>query len=54
MKRILDIIIAISVIILLFPFFVIIYIFVKIDSPGNFFFFQERLGYKSNIFRILC
>lgn len=52
MKRILDIIIAISVIILLFPFFVIIYIFVKIDSPGDFFFFQERLGYNSNIFRI--
>lgn len=52
MKRIFDIIIAISVIILLFPFFVMIYIFVKLDSPGNFFFFQERLGYKSNIFKI--
>lgn len=51
-KRILDIIIAISVIILFSPFFVIIYFFVKIESSGNFFFFQERLGYKSKIFEV--
>jgi undecaprenyl phosphate N,N'-diacetylbacillosamine 1-phosphate transferase len=51
-KRILDIITAISVIILLIPLFVIVYFFVKLESPGNFFFFQERLGYKSKIFRI--
>lgn len=47
-----DIFTAISIMILLFPFFVLIYFFVKIESPGDFFFFQERLGYKSKIFKI--
>ncbi|NIF04296.1 sugar transferase [Chryseobacterium sp. Tr-659] len=51
-KRILDIIIALAIIILLFPLFLIVYILVKIDSPGKFFFFQERLGYKGKIFKI--
>lgn len=51
-KRFLDIVIALSVIIFLFPFFIIIYVLVKIDSSGNFFFFQERLGFKGEIFRI--
>lgn len=51
-KRFLDIIIALSVIISLFPLFLVIYFLVKIDSPGNFFFFQERLGYKGKVFKI--
>ncbi|UZT99691.1 sugar transferase [Chryseobacterium fluminis] len=51
-KRFLDIIVALSVIIFLLPIFIVIYILVKIDSPGNFFFFQERLGYKGKIFKI--
>lgn len=51
-KRFLDIVIAFSVIIFLLPFFLIIYVFVKIDSSGDFFFFQERLGYKGKVFRI--
>ncbi len=51
-KRFLDIFIALSLIIFLLPFFIIIYILVKIDSSGNFFFCQERLGYKGKIFMI--
>ncbi|WP_223606110.1 sugar transferase [Chryseobacterium sp. OSA05B] len=51
-KRFLDIILALSVILFLFPVFVIIYILVKIDSPGKFFFFQERLGYQGKVFKI--
>lgn len=51
-KRFLDIIIALLVIIFLLPIFLFIYILVKIDSPGNFFFFQERLGYKGKVFKI--
>jgi lipopolysaccharide/colanic/teichoic acid biosynthesis glycosyltransferase len=51
-KRFLDIIISLLVIIFLFPIFLIIYILVKADSSGNFFFFQERLGYKGKIFKI--
>ncbi|MFP3592578.1 sugar transferase [Chryseobacterium sp. SIMBA_038] len=51
-KRILDIIVALLVIIFLFPIFIVIYILVKLDSSGNFFFFQERLGYKGKTFKI--
>ncbi|KFF24536.1 sugar transferase [Chryseobacterium vrystaatense] len=51
-KRFLDIILALSVILFLFPLFIIIYILVKIDSPGKFFFFQERLGYQGKVFKI--
>ncbi|MBW8523169.1 sugar transferase [Chryseobacterium chendengshani] len=51
-KRFLDIIIALSIIIFFFPLFLLIFIFVKIDSPGNFFFFQERLGYQGKVFKI--
>ncbi|MCQ4139022.1 MULTISPECIES: sugar transferase [Chryseobacterium] len=51
-KRFLDILVALSIIIFLLPLFLIIYVLVKIDSSGNFFFFQERLGYKGKIFRI--
>ncbi|WP_258561861.1 sugar transferase [Chryseobacterium chendengshani] len=47
-----DIIIALSIIIFFFPLFLLIFIFVKIDSPGNFFFFQERLGYQGKVFKI--
>ncbi|MCS3531771.1 sugar transferase [Chryseobacterium sp. JUb7] len=51
-KRFLDIVVALSVIIFLLPLFIIIYILVKTDSSGNFFFFQERLGYKGKVFKI--
>lgn len=51
-KRFLDIIISFTVILLLFPIFLVVYILVKIDSPGKFFFFQERLGQKGKIFKI--
>jgi undecaprenyl phosphate N,N'-diacetylbacillosamine 1-phosphate transferase len=51
-KRFIDIIIALFVSIFLLPFFVIIYILVRIDSSGNFFFSQKRLGYKGKIFKI--
>lgn len=51
-KRFLDIFVALSVIIFLLPLFLIIYILVKIDSPGKFFFFQDRLGYQGKIFKI--
>lgn len=51
-KRFLDLIVALSVIIFLFPLFLIIYILVKMDSPGRFFFFQDRLGYQGKVFKI--
>ncbi|MBE4947644.1 sugar transferase [Chryseobacterium culicis] len=51
-KRFLDIIISFTVILFLFPLFLVVYILVKLDSPGKFFFFQERLGYKGQVFKI--
>ena len=51
-KRLLDVFIALSIIIFLFPIFLIVYILVRIDSPGKFFFFQERLGYQGRVFKI--
>lgn len=51
-KRLLDVFIALSIIIFLFPIFLIVYILVRIDSPGKFFFFQERLGYQGKVFKI--
>ncbi|WP_294311786.1 sugar transferase [uncultured Chryseobacterium sp.] len=51
-KRFLDLIVALSIIIFLFPLFLVLYIFVKIDSSGNFFFFQDRLGYQGKVFKI--
>ena len=32
--------------------FIVVYILVKIDSKGRFFFFQERLGYKGKVFKV--
>lgn len=51
-KRLLDIVVALSVILILSPLFLIIFILVKIDSPGDFFFFQERLGFQGKVFKI--
>lgn len=43
-KRIFDIIISLLGIILLAPLFLLITLFIKIDSPGSAFFRQERIG----------
>lgn len=51
-KRFIDITIALSLAIFFLPFFVIVYILVRIDSSGNFFFSQKRLGYEGKIFKI--
>ena len=51
-KRLLDFVIATLIILLLAPLFLILYILVKIDSKGDFFFFQERLGKEGNVFKV--
>lgn len=43
-KRIMDVIISFVGLLLLFPFFLIICILIKIDSNGSIFFKQERIG----------
>ena len=51
-KRLLDIVVSFSVILFLSPLFLIIFILVKVDSPGDFFFFQKRLGFQGKVFKI--
>jgi exopolysaccharide biosynthesis polyprenyl glycosylphosphotransferase len=51
-KRFMDIVTAITGIILLFPLFVYAAIRTKFSSPGSIFFLQERIGYKGKPFTI--
>jgi len=50
-KRAMDIIISAGALILLVPFFVIVGILIKLDSPGPIFFVQERMGYNKRRFK---
>jgi len=51
-RRALDLILAIPAAILLFPVFLIIAVWIKLDSRGPVFFLQERVGVGGNLFRI--
>lgn len=51
-KRLLDFLISLLIILFLVPLFIVLYILVKLDSKGDFFFFQERLGKNGRIFKV--
>lgn len=51
-KRFFDFLISLLIILFLVPLFIILYILVKMDSKGDFFFFQERLGKNGQIFKV--
>ena len=51
-KRILDFVISLIVLIILSPFFLVIAILIKLDSKGPVFFRQERLGKDGKVFSI--
>ena len=51
-KRIMDLFISIIAIIILFPVFVILTIFIKSGSKGEIIFKQERIGFKNEPFQI--
>ncbi len=51
-KRVLDIILSIILIILFIPFWIVIPLMIKIDSPGNVIFKQKRVGINSDYFTI--
>lgn len=53
LKRVLDLILASSMLIVLTPLFIIVAIAIKIDSPGPAFFRQERVGKDGRIFLIM-
>jgi len=52
-KRSMDIICALTGLILLFPLFLIVAVFLKMVSPGPIFFKQERVGYGGKIFSMI-
>lgn len=51
-KHFLDVIIAIVLLFLFSPIFIIIAILIKLESRGPIIFKQERLGYKGKVFKI--
>ncbi len=52
-KRIFDFITALVLLIVLFPLFLILYLAIRIDSPGAIFFKQKRVGNHKSYFNIL-
>lgn len=52
-KRFIDLIVALVAVILLSPLFVIIFVAIKLDSPGPVFFKQKRFGKNKKYFNIL-
>lgn len=51
-KRIFDIVVSILMIIFLFPVFVVVGIIIKLDSPGNVLFLQDRVTQNGRIFKV--
>ena len=52
MKRLFDFIASFSALIFLAPIFVLVALWIKIDSIGPIFFRQERVGFQGDLFRI--
>jgi Undecaprenyl-phosphate glucose phosphotransferase len=52
-KRLLDVIIAASALLLLWPLLLAAAIAIKLDSPGPVLFFQRRYGFNNEVFRIV-
>lgn len=51
-KRSIDFIFSFLVLLIICPILIVIFLLLKIDSKGPFFFFQERLGYKGKLFKV--
>ena len=53
LKRVIDVVASVSLLILLFPLFIVVGAFIKLTSPGPIFFRQERVGLNKRPFSIL-
>ena len=51
-KRIIDVIVGFMVIVLLFPFLLIIAVAIKLNSKGKVFYIQERAGFRGRVFKL--
>jgi exopolysaccharide biosynthesis polyprenyl glycosylphosphotransferase len=52
-KRMFDFVIASIAIVVLTPFFIVVAILIKLDSPGPAYFLQRRYGFNQRMFRIV-
>lgn len=52
-KRVMDVALSGSSLLILSPFLLFVAIFIKLSSPGPVFFYQKRVGYKNHQFKIL-
>lgn len=52
-KRLLDLLAALTLIVLFVPVWIIVPLLIKLDSPGPIFFLQKRLGKNSRVFKII-
>lgn len=52
-KRVIDILISLLIIIVMFPIFVIAAVLIKMSSPGPVFFYQSRIGLFEKPFRLV-
>jgi len=53
LKRLIDVLISISALVLLLPFFILIAVLIKRNSKGPIFYFQERIGKNGRPFEII-
>ncbi len=53
LKRIFDLLLAVGSLPFLLPFFALVALVIRLDSPGPVFFFQERVGLNKRIFRMI-
>ncbi|MFC1657836.1 sugar transferase, partial [Candidatus Omnitrophota bacterium] len=52
MKRVFDMLVSLTLIILLFPLFILLSILIKLDSRGTVFFIQKRMGKRGKVFNL--
>jgi len=52
-KRVFDLTVAISALLVLWPFLLLVSILIKLDSPGPVLFLQRRYGFNNEVFRIV-
>jgi lipopolysaccharide/colanic/teichoic acid biosynthesis glycosyltransferase len=52
LKRVIDLITAIGILPILIPFFILISILIRMESKGNVFFIQERMGFRGRTFKM--
>ncbi|WP_086479559.1 sugar transferase [Oceanospirillum sanctuarii] len=51
-KRLLDIVVAASLILLLSPMFILVILGIRLSSSGSIFYTQERLGFRGRVFKL--